>query len=324
MGSNSTEKEVAHDVFPYLRQYKDGSVERLNGTATCPPNTHPHVLSKDVIIDSRTGISARLYLPKNINKDERKLPLFVYFHGGAFLIASPAEPLYDASLNTIVAQANVVAVSVDYRLAPEHPLPTAYDDCWSALQWISAHASSGSGGGSEAWLTDHVDFSRVYLAGDSAGANIAHHVSFRAADADPEVVVRPAGIVMIHPYFWSKDPTESELSDPVRKGMVDKWWIYACPSEKGCDDPLINPYADGSPSLAGLGCERLMVCVAEKDILCDRGRVYYESVVRSGWRGRAELFVSEGEDHVFHIFNPQCQKAMELIKSVAEFVNSRD
>ncbi|KAL9663890.1 hypothetical protein QQ045_019284 [Rhodiola kirilowii] len=314
------ENEVAHDVFPYLRQFKNGTVERLNGTATCPPNTHPTVLSKDVIIDAQTGVSARLYLPKKTNNTNKRLPLIVYFHGGAFLIASPAEPFYDASLNSIVDEVNVVAVSVDYRLAPEHSLPTAYDDCLTALKWISAHAS---GSGDEAWLNEHVDFTRVYLAGDSAGANIAHHVSFRVG-SDPELV-KPAGIVMIHPYFWSTDPTEYELTDPVRKAMVDNWWNFVSPSDKGCDDPLINPYADGSPDLTGLGCDTLMVCVAEKDILCDRGKIYYESVLRSGWSGRAELFVTKGEDHVFHIFDPKNEKAGELMKSVAEFVNrSRD
>ncbi|KAK9138033.1 hypothetical protein Sjap_008627 [Stephania japonica] len=58
----------------------------------------------------------------------------------------------------------VVAVSVDYRLAPEHPLPIAYHDSWAALQWARSH-STGRGPGPEPWLNDHVDFDRVNLAG---------------------------------------------------------------------------------------------------------------------------------------------------------------
>ncbi|CDP17008.1 unnamed protein product [Coffea canephora] len=57
-----------------------------------------------------------------------KLPLLVYLHGGGFLIKSAFSPTYHAHLNVVVAEAGVVAVSINYRLAPEHPLPLVYED----------------------------------------------------------------------------------------------------------------------------------------------------------------------------------------------------
>ncbi|CDY17828.1 BnaC08g04420D [Brassica napus] len=57
------------------------------------------------------------------------------------------------------------------RLAPEHPLPTAYKDSWNALQVVQAR--------SEPWINDYADFNRFFLVGDSAGANISHHLAFR-------------------------------------------------------------------------------------------------------------------------------------------------
>lgn len=65
------------------------------------------------------------------------------------MVSAPADPLYhNNTLNKLVAEANVVAVSVDYRLVPEHPLPAAYEDSWTALQWVASHASE-DGKGSE-------------------------------------------------------------------------------------------------------------------------------------------------------------------------------
>ncbi|KAE8659097.1 putative carboxylesterase 2 [Hibiscus syriacus] len=313
-------KEVALDLFPYLKVYKDGTLERVAGVEVVPPGLDPetNVLSKDIVIVPETGVSARIYR-SNLATEHQKLPLVVYFHGGAFCVASPAFPNYHNNLNKLVAEANIVALSVGYRLVPEHPLPTAYEDSWSALQWVASHKDEE--GNHEAWIKNYAEFKNVFLAGDSAGANIAHHLALRIKESNLGHKLQIRGIGMIHPYFWGTNPIGSEMSDRLRKDLVDKWWLYVCPSDKGCDDPLINPFVDGSPDLAGLACDRTLVIVAEKDILKDRGMLYYDELVKSGWKGKAEIMETEGEDHVFHIFNPECDKAKSLIKRLASFIN---
>ncbi|KAH9758319.1 putative carboxylesterase 2 [Citrus sinensis] len=283
--------EVSREVFPYLRVYEDGTVERLAGTEVAAAGLDPatNVLSKDVLILPETGVSARVYRPGNITN---KLPLVVYFHGGAFVIASSADPKYHTSLNNLVAEADIILVSVNYRLAPEHPLPAAFEDSLGALKWVASHAKGeGDGNGplpvlnQEAWLREFVDFDKVFLAGDSAGSSIAHYLGL--------------------------------------KQMVDNWWLFVCPSDKGCDDPLINPLVEGAPSAASLACEKLLVIVAEKDVLKDRGRLYYENLVKgSNWAGKADFVQVQGEDHVFHILDPNSHNAKTLIKRWASFINS--
>ncbi|KAB2040760.1 hypothetical protein ES319_D02G105200v1 [Gossypium barbadense] len=319
MGSDTS--EVALDLFPYLKVYKDGTLERIAGVEVVPPGLDPqtNVLSKDILVVPQTGVSARIYRPNFVIKDQ-KLPFVVYFHGGAFCVASPAFPNYHNSLNKLVAEANIVALSVDYRLVPEHPLPTAYQDSWAALQWVASHKEE-DGHHHEGWIKDYVDLDQVFLVGDSAGANIAHHLAFRIKESDLGQSFKILGIGMIHPYFWGTNPIGSETADGLRKELVDKWWLYVCPSDKGCDDPFINPFVDGSPDLAGLACHGILVIVAEKDILRDRGRFYYDKLVKSGRRGKAEIMENEGEDHVFHIFNPDCDKAKSLMKRLAAFLN---
>ncbi|XP_010479151.1 PREDICTED: probable carboxylesterase 2 [Camelina sativa] len=308
----SKKNQVPLELLPWLVVHSDGKIERLAGTEVCPPGLDQEtgVLSKDIIIDPKTGLSARIYRPESVQPGQ-KLPLVLYFHGGAFLIASASFPCYHTTVNKLVAQANVIAVSVSYRLAPEHPLPTAYEDSWTALETILTV--------NEPWINDYADLDRLFLVGDSAGANISHHLAFRAKQSDQTVKIK--GIGMIHPYFWGTQPIGSEIKDKARKQMVDGWWEFVCPSEKGSDDPWINPFTDGSPDLEGLGCERVMIAVAEKDILKERGKLYYERLVKGEWIGKVEMMETKGKDHVFHIFEPDCDEAVEMTRRLALFIN---
>jgi acetyl esterase/lipase len=294
--------EVAHDFPPFFRVYKDGRVERLLGTETLPPTTDPltGVHSKDVTISPETGLSARLFLPNTT--PDRKLPLLIYVHGGAFCVETPFSPLYHSYVSSVAAEANVVAVSIHYRRAPEHLLPIAYDDTLAAIQWAAAHRK---GDGPEAWLNGHADFERVFLAGDSAGANIAHSMARRAGVDERLLGLNILGMVIVHPFFGNGEP-----------GKLMK---YIYPTMSGPDDPSFYPAPD--PKLRSLGCSRVLVVVAEKDELRDRGWNYYESVRKSGWGGVADIVETKGEDHVFHLFNPKCEKALALLKQMAAFFN---
>ena len=84
----------------------------------------------------------------------------------------------------------MAVISVDYRLAPDHALLVAHEDSWAAMQWISTHSN---GQGPEPSLNQYADFGRVFLAGESAGANKAHYVAVQAVAtglAGPHVIVK--------------------------------------------------------------------------------------------------------------------------------------
>ncbi|OUZ99830.1 Alpha/beta hydrolase fold-3 [Macleaya cordata] len=328
MEAAPSNNEVVYEFPPFLRLYKDGRQERIFVAKLVPPSIEDPktgVSSKDVVIVRETGVSSRLYLPKITHhsqpphqknkKKKKKLPLLIYFHGGAFCIESAFSPFYHNYITSLVAEANVVAVSVDYRLVPDHHLPVAYDDSWASLQWVVSHSS---GQGPESWLNDHADFDRVFLAGDSAGANISHNMAMRIA-VQPSCGLKLLGVVLVHPYFWDLEPIGSEAKEMDKKERMDKLWSIIYPSSTGYDDPFINPMND--PKLSSLGCDWMLVCVAEKDIFRDRGWLYYETLGKSGWGGVVEIMESKGEDHVFHLFNPSSEKAPELMKRVVSFLN---
>ncbi|KAH7867103.1 hypothetical protein Vadar_028867 [Vaccinium darrowii] len=302
---DSAATEISHEFSPFFRVHKDGTIERSRQPEFAPPSDDPQlpVRSKDILINPQTGLSARLYLPTTLLQisptTQKKLPLLIYVHGGGFCLGSASSPKFHQFVTSLAAAANIAAVSVDYRLAPEHPLPIAYDDAWEVFNWVLSH---GSGSGPDLWLNDHVDFSSVFLGGESAGANIVNNVAIRAGSSGVKIL----GLVLVHPFFGGKE--------------VDKMYKFMCPSSSGFDnDPRLNPLVD--PGLPGMGCERVLFCIAEKDWLRERGWGYYEALGKSGWVGDREIMESEGEGHGFHLFDPDCEKARVLVERVASFLN---
>ncbi|KAH6818945.1 hypothetical protein C2S51_002548 [Perilla frutescens var. frutescens] len=312
MAANSD--EILHDFTPMLRAYKNGRIERLTGQDFVPPSLDPAtaVHSKDVQIAPEINLSARLYLPGNADRS-KKLPLLVYFHGGGFVIESAFSPQYQKHLNRLVAEANVVAVSVNYRLAPEFPLPIAFDDSWVALKWAAAE-------GSDEWITEFADLNRLYLGGDSAGANIAHNIAMRVGSDNPERF-NLRGIFMNCPFFGGVDPVGSESVEQFKpwKEFADKLWRFVCPTASDCDEPWINPGKD--PNISRLVCKKVLIYVAEKDLLKERGWYYKEVLSKSGWNGKVECVEIAGEEHVFSVFFPDGENGMAMFKNLASFIN---
>lgn len=157
-------------------------------------------------IQGRRRFTQHRTLCKNLHAQlpdpTRKLPLVVFFHGGAFCIYSPFATRYHDHVATIAAEANAVVLSVHYRRATEHLLPIAFGDAWKALRWAAAHCG---GNGPEAWLNDHADFGRVFVVGASAGATLAQY-TVRLAGVDGLSGIQIAGLATVHPYFDNGEP----------------------------------------------------------------------------------------------------------------------
>ncbi|XP_050259945.1 2-hydroxyisoflavanone dehydratase-like [Quercus robur] len=247
---HSSNNETTHEFPPYFKVYKDGRVERYmapdtggNHLAPAGLDSKTGVQTKDVVVLPESGVSARLFIPK-INSPDQKFPLVVHDHGGGFCLGSPFMKPFHNFLVSLASEANVVVISVDYRLAPEHALLVAHEDSWAAMQWISTHSN---GQGLEPWLNQYADF----------------------------------GI--------------------------------------GFKDLLL--YSEADPNLSKMAGKKVLVCVAEKDRLKDRGLGYCETLRKSGWNGSVGYFESEGEGHGFFLLNPSSDKVEPLIKAMVDFIN---
>ncbi|CAN6204693.1 unnamed protein product [Urochloa humidicola] len=320
------DSELEFEMPGVIRMYKSGRVERFDGTETVPPSPAGDpangVASKDVVLDAAAGISARLYLPPGVEPGKR-LPVVVFFHGGAFLVHTAASPLYHIYSAALAAAVPALVVSADYRLAPEHRLPAAYEDAFAALRAVAAACrtdAAGAGADAEPWLAAHGDASRVVLAGDSAGANMAHNAAMRLRkepiDGHGDTV---SGIALLHPYFWGKEPLGAEPTDPAYRAMFDPTWDFICGGKFGLDHPYIDPSA-APEEWRQLGCHRVLVTTAEQCWFVERARAYAEGIKKCGWDGELEFYETKGEGHVFFLPKHGSDNALKELAVVADFV----
>ncbi|KAL6859096.1 hypothetical protein ACP4OV_018098 [Aristida adscensionis] len=323
--------DVDFFFFPFLVLYKSGRVQRFMGTDTVPASADPAtgVVSKDVVVDAASGLAVRLYLPPGLAANGtgsagggRRVPLVVFYHGGAFVTESAFSPTYHRYLNALVSRAGVLVASVEYHLAPERRLPTAYDDAWAALRWVLGSARGGAPE-PEPWLSRHADTTRLFLAGDSAGGNIAHNMAMRAGreglGGGGGAAIR--GVALLDPYFWGRRPVPSETTDEATRRWRERTWSFVTAGQFGIDDPVINPVAMPRGEWRRLACARVLVTVAGLDTLSARGRAYVQALRASGWRGEAELYETPGENHVYFLSKPESEKAAREMEVVVEFIN---
>lgn len=116
-------------------------------------NNHPAVQQVDTKINE---VSVRIYKPISL-KDSKNAPILIYYHGGAYFFGD--SDYYNGFLNKLTKELNIVAISVNYRLAPEHPYPAPTDDCFAVTKYVLESSD------------EFGDTNKVILAGDSAGGN---------------------------------------------------------------------------------------------------------------------------------------------------------
>nr|KAJ0210826.1 hypothetical protein LSAT_V11C400164180 [Lactuca sativa] len=317
---------LIEEIGGLIRVYKDGHVERpqIVPCVTCTLPLELGVTCKDLVIDKFTNIWARFYVPKcNLEK----LPLLVYFHGGGFCVGSAAWSCYHEFLAVLARNAGCVIMSVDYRLAPENPLPAAYEDGEKALIWVKQQALSGS----NKWWLKNCDFSNVFVAGDSAGGNIAHNVSLRLsvnwAQLKPLIF---KGNILIQPFFGGESRTISEALMVQPRGSVlnlvasDTYWRLSLPKGANRDHPWCNSRAKRSSKLDRMTYLPTMVCVSELDILKDRNMEFCGVLRNSGIQ--VEHVVYKDVGHAFQILDKSQFSQMqtqEMISHIKAFVSKR-
>jgi acetyl esterase len=190
-------------------------------------------------------------------------PLTLFFHGGGFV--SCGLDSHDNICRRLAARASTLVVSVDYRLAPEHPFPAAVDDAMAALHWLRAHGKALG-----------ADVSRIALAGDSAGGNLA------AVTAQQLRLPEIRHQLLLYPVIDSAcdAPSHRTLAQaPMLTSEMMRWfWRHYLPSAQTGLDPRASPlrHADlhGLPSAT--------VISAEYDPLRDEAEAYAAAMTRAG------------------------------------------
>ncbi|WVZ53309.1 hypothetical protein U9M48_004274 [Paspalum notatum var. saurae] len=276
------------------------------------------VATRDVVIDRALCLRGRLFHPASAAAGApAPLPVIVFFHGGGFAFFSAASLAFDVACRRLARSASAAVLSVDYRRAPEHRFPAPYDDGLAALRFLDDdHAAAKS------LHPVPLDVSRCFLAGDSAGANIAHHVARRYAALSLRNV-RLAGLIAIQPFFGGEGRTPAELrldgAAPIVSITRTDWlWRAFLPP---CADRTHEAANFASPAAAA-GLESpafppVLLAVGGFDPLQDLQRRYGEMLRDKG----KDVRVVEYPDAIHGFYTiPMFDDARDLMIRIAEFV----
>jgi acetyl esterase len=226
------------------------------------PGLPNRVTAQEVMISP--GLAGRLYTPPDAAVP---LPVLVYAHGGGWVIGSIET--HDPFCRLLSEAAEVIVLSVEYRLAPEHPCPAALKDVQAAYRWAAAHARSFGG-----------DPQRLVLGGDSAGGNLAA-VTANRISATGEAAM-PAALMLLYPVT---DHPSADHASYMENGSG-----YGLPAD--LMEWFWNQYAPGippsDPNISPLRLEKLpalsptLIATAEYDPLRDEAIDYLEKLQAAG------------------------------------------
>ena len=257
---------------------------------------------EDVNNETITGlgggkIKIRIYTPKG----DGPFPVIVYFHGGGWVVAD--LDVYDATPRALANAVGAVVVSAHYRQAPEHKFPAAHDDTFSAYKWVLENAAKIKG-----------DPTKIAVAGESAGGNMAAAVSIRARDEHIQI---PVHQLLIYPVanfgFDTPSYEENANSRPLNREMM-KWFFqhYLTLPEDGAN-PWISLIKPGN-NLKGL--PPATIITAQIDPLRSEGETLAKMLGEAGVPVEHRNY--EGVSHEFFGTGAVVDKAKQAVTDAAQ------
>ncbi|MEE4195502.1 MAG: alpha/beta hydrolase [Anaerolineae bacterium] len=249
-------------------------------------------------------IPIRCYMPAG----EGPFPIFVYYHGGGWVLGN--LNLADNFARSLCYYGKMSVISVDYRLAPEHPFPAGFDDAYHAYLWAGDPQNAKEFRG---------DLTKLIVGGDSAGGNLAAAVSLKARE---ESGPRIAQQVLIYPATnlaeMETDSYQLNQNDPLLPSENINWFLEQYLSDEHQKfDPFVSPAL--AESHAGL--PPATVLVAEYDPLCDDGEEYANLLSEAGVD--VELIRANGLSHGFISLRELVKRADWYTQLLMNTINDR-
>lgn len=292
-------KQIVDMKVPQLHTLTPEAARKLMDASTKLVMGKPEKVAKidDLKIPNSTAqIPVRIYTPEG----KGPFPLFVYCHGGGFILGNIA--MVDNLCRATANRASCIVVSVEYRLAPEHKFPAAVDDAYAATKWVAGKADRING-----------DPTRIAVGGDSAGGNLSAVVSLRARDEGEgfpiyQVLICPPTDLSIH-----TTGSMNDFSEGYFLTVPDMIWFGDLYFEKGQDRHV--PYASPllAPDLSNL--PPALIITSEFDPLRDEGEAYGERLKKSGVPVKVSRYA--GMIHDFIPMDGVIGKAKDAINEIA-------
>jgi len=269
------------EAMPPLPEFKTANLAELREAMAVPPLAgEPEAVER---IEERSvpgpagEIPVRLYWPGGAGP----FPVLVFFHGGGFVVCNLDS--HDGVCRSLANGAGCVVVSVDYRLAPEHPYPAAPEDCYAATEWVAAHADELD-----------IDPARMAVGGDSAGGNLATVVALMARDkGGPTLRFQLLVYPVTNRNFKTGSYKENADGYFLTREMMQWFWQQYTPSEERAAEPYASPMRAKDVS----GLPPGLCITAGFDPLRDEGEAYAAKLRAAGVELQSQRY-----DGMFHGF----------------------
>ena len=264
-----------------------------------PSDPLPHVV--DIAIPGSHGpISTRVYASVDAPS---LLPIVIFAHGGGWVLSSVDG--HDHLARRLALLTGALVISVDYRLAPEHPFPAPHDDCWEVLEFVSRHGQDFGG-----------DPSRMVVCGDSAGGNLAAGLAIRARDHGLDL----RGQVLLYPCIDDRPEGYQSMIDNATGYFLTAadmawFWNHYLGAADRADPRAVPARCD---NLAGLAPTLLVT--AEYDPLRDEGEAFSRRLHDAGVQ--TSYICTPGVVHGFLARWHTMSRAHEILGVAAEFIQS--
>lgn len=246
-------------------------------------------------------LPVRLYKPSDT---DTPLPVLVYFHGGGFIRGSIKS--HDGVCRRLAKMGGFAVVSVEYRLAPEHPFPAAVDDAYAALRWVQEHGT-----------TKGLDTAKIAIGGDSSGGNLA---AVAVQDAKRNGTPQPVIQMLIYPitdaHFQTPSHTEFGMGYFLTTERMNWYRDSYLNSAQEQDDLRASPLL--SNDMEGLA--PALIITAGFDPLRDEGEDYARKLKDAGVPVGVVRF--DGMTHSFASLNGFIKEADEALETAANAVSN--
>ena len=251
-----------------------------------------HEVTEIDIPAAHGNIPCRVYKPQN--KDN--LPVLVWFHGGGWVLGDLDSADYPC--RHLASESGCIVLSVNYRLAPEHVFPAAFDDCLSALQWTFDNTEIIG-----------ADKHRIAVGGDSAGGNLAACVCIAAKELKLDVRFQLLIYPVVEPDFENISYSQNADGYFLTKNLMKWFWDQYIPDTSMRNDVRVRPL---SGSLSGLPPAWLLT--AGFDPLRDEGVKYAKALQAAG----VTVATEQTDDTVHGFFTMPVSGGAAARKAAAE------
>jgi acetyl esterase/lipase len=246
------------------------------------------VTSEDQQVRGAAGapdVAVRIYQP---TERPATLPALLWIHGGAYVMGGVEDD--DLYVKELVKAVECVVVSVEYRLAPEHPFPAAIEDCYAALKWLATHAAELG-----------VEQERIAIGGASAGGGLTAGLALLARD---RAEVNVAFQLLICPVIDDRNITQASETVPdtllwSRENNLMSWRYYLGAEPGGQE---VSPYAAAFRANDVTGLPATYIAVGELDLFLHENIEYAQRLLEAGVS--TELHVYPGAYHGFELVAP--------------------